>query len=95
MHLPVVMVTAKAMLESKLEALGGGADDYILKPFDAAELVARVENLIEIRRALKARSSLDLRLDPSEIDEPSADQIFLDRVSEIVEENIRDGGALA
>ena len=91
-HIPVVMLTAKATLESKLEALEGGADDYILKPFDSKELTARVENLIEIRRALKAGGGFEFRLEPSEIEEPSADQIFLDRVAEIVEENIRDGG---
>jgi signal transduction histidine kinase/DNA-binding response OmpR family regulator len=91
-HIPVVMLTAKATLESKLEALETGADDYILKPFDASELIARAENLIEIRKALSTRTPPDIRLEPGEVDEPSSDQIFLDRVAGIVEENLRDGG---
>jgi signal transduction histidine kinase/DNA-binding response OmpR family regulator len=91
-HIPVVMLTAKATIESKLEALHGGADDYILKPFDANEVVARVENLIEIRRMLAARGGGGFTLEPSEIDEPSADEVFLETVSSVVEENLRDGG---
>ena len=82
----------KASLESKLEALGEGADDYILKPFNANELVARVENLIEIRRVLREKISPDFKVEPSEVDEPSTDMVFLDRVNEVVEQFIGDGG---
>ena len=46
---PVLMLTALADVEEKLEAFEAGADDYVTKPFDPRELVARVEALI--RRA--------------------------------------------
>ena len=45
-HIPVVMLTAKADTADRLKALRIGVDDYLLKPFYEAELVARVENLL-------------------------------------------------
>jgi DNA-binding response OmpR family regulator len=46
---PVLMLTARDELDSKLKGLEGGADDYLTKPFDLAEFLARVRALI--RRA--------------------------------------------
>lgn len=45
-HLPVVMLTARADLRDKLKALRTGVDDYLLKPFEEEELLARVANLL-------------------------------------------------
>ncbi|HKX11616.1 MAG TPA: ATP-binding protein [bacterium] len=47
---PFVLLTARTMTESRLEGLGHGADDYLTKPFSEAELLARVHNLIALRR---------------------------------------------
>ncbi len=47
--LPVLMLTAKARMEEKIIGLDGGADDYLVKPFGMAELLARL-------RALRRRS---------------------------------------
>jgi adenylate cyclase len=47
--LPVVMITAEGP-EEKLSALDAGADDFILKPFDRSELLARVRSLLRIKR---------------------------------------------
>lgn len=46
-HIPVVMLTARADLRDKLKALRIGVDDYLLKPFEEEELLARVENLLK------------------------------------------------
>jgi len=48
-HTPVLMLTAKDELEARVRGLEGGADDYLTKPFDLSELLARVHALI--RRA--------------------------------------------
>lgn len=46
---PVIVLTAKDTIDDKVDVLRGGADDYVTKPFDIKEVVARVE--VQIRRA--------------------------------------------
>ena len=58
-QIPVILLTAKTMIESKIEGVEHGADDYITKPFNAKELVARVKNLIETRKMLKAKTLME------------------------------------
>src|SRR4029453_19222067 len=48
-YLPVVMITASDQ-EERVRALEAGADDFIQKPFDQAELLARVHSLLRIKR---------------------------------------------
>lgn len=49
-HIPVVMLTARADIQDKLRALRIGVDDYLTKPFEEEELLARVENLLQRRQ---------------------------------------------
>ncbi|HEY9085479.1 MAG TPA: response regulator transcription factor [Candidatus Tyrphobacter sp.] len=42
-HVPILMLTAKSGLEDKIQSLGAGADDYLVKPFVFEELIARVQ----------------------------------------------------
>jgi response regulator RpfG family c-di-GMP phosphodiesterase/signal transduction histidine kinase len=49
-HIPVILLTAKAELQSKIEGLGEGADDYLIKPFHYQELKARIRSLLNQRR---------------------------------------------
>ena len=54
-HIPIILLTAKAALESRLEGLKRGADAYLTKPFSPEELTLRIGKLIEIRRLLQVR----------------------------------------
>lgn len=65
--LPVLMLTAKAETKQKLKGFDLGADDYLVKPFDPLELVARVKVLLKRYHLLKAEtfSIGHLKLDPS------------------------------
>ncbi len=46
-HIPVIMLTARADVRDKLKALRIGVDDYMTKPFEEEELLARIENLLK------------------------------------------------
>ncbi len=54
-HIPVIIVTAKTTDDDKLQGLKLGVDAYLYKPFNAEELVLRVENLLEKQRLLRER----------------------------------------
>ena len=47
--IPVILLTAKATQEDKIRGLDAGADDYVVKPFDSFELMARVRAMIRIK----------------------------------------------
>jgi DNA-binding response OmpR family regulator len=65
-HTPILMLTAKAQLEDKIEGFNSGADDYLTKPFAFEELLARIKALGKRPKNLTKRelSVLDLTLDP-------------------------------
>jgi signal transduction histidine kinase len=48
--IPVILLSARAGEESRVEGMGAGADDYLVKPFSARELLARVESHIKLQR---------------------------------------------
>ena len=54
-HIPVLMLTARTALETRLESIKFGADAYLQKPFNTLELMAWVDNLLENRRLLQQR----------------------------------------
>ena len=91
-HIPVILLTARASSESKIEGLETGADDYLTKPFNARELEVRVKNLIEQRRRLQERFQRELLVEPSEVTVTSMDEQFLQKVMAIVEAHMDDAG---
>ncbi len=52
-HIPIIMLTAKADIDSKLNGLERGADAYMMKPFNKEELLLRIKKLLELRRKLQ------------------------------------------
>lgn len=89
-HIPLILLTARASGESKVEALETGADDYIVKPFDARELMVRVRNLIETRRALREKFRENIVLEPAEITISSSDAKFLKKLMEAIERHMAE-----
>jgi DNA-binding response OmpR family regulator len=89
-HIPIILLTAKAGQENKIEGLETGADDYLTKPFDAKELLVRVKNLIALRRKLRERFSLGQVLKPGEIVVTSIDDAFLRKAMGVVEQRLGD-----
>ncbi|MBI5858311.1 MAG: tetratricopeptide repeat protein [Sphingobacteriales bacterium] len=88
-HIPVIMLTAKATAESKIEGLKTGADDYLVKPFDGDELIARIQNLIEQRRKLRELYSKKIiSITPDKVELQSQENIFLEKIRAAIDENL-------
>ncbi len=87
-HIPVILLTAKASSESKIEGLETGADDYLTKPFDSKELLIRVKNLLEQRRQLKEKFSKEIKISTDSVTTTSLDNEFLNKALTIAEKNI-------
>ncbi len=91
-HVPIIMLTAKAGMDNKLVGLKTGADDYLTKPFDPNELLARTKNLIEQRQKLrKLFSNKEITTNPKMVTVTSIDQKFLERVLSLLEEEFSYG----
>ncbi len=91
-HIPVILLTAKAGSENKIEGFETGADDYLVKPFEPKELLARVKNLIDLRRKLRERFKAGQVLKPGEITVSSIDDTFLQKAKSIVEAHMSEEG---
>jgi signal transduction histidine kinase/DNA-binding response OmpR family regulator/ligand-binding sensor domain-containing protein len=89
-HIPVILLTARATSEGKLEGLDIGADDYVIKPFDAREVLARVKNLIMLRRNLRAKYGQQFTLTASTMEVTTLDERFLKNLKEKIEQHIGD-----
>lgn len=92
-HIPIILLTAKADVQSRLAGLRRGADAYLSKPFHQEELLVVLENLLESRRKLQAKYQqkvlASMPLAPA-ADTPDIEDSFLQKVRAIVEKNISD-----
>ncbi|MEZ0485709.1 hybrid sensor histidine kinase/response regulator transcription factor [Fibrella aquatica] len=93
-HIPVVMLTAKTTVEDRIQGLELGADDYLTKPFNQAEIQARVRNLIQQRQSLYQWFTTHLPVPPDTTLVPpaplTAEQRFIDRLTGIVVQHLDD-----
>ncbi len=87
-HIPVILLTAKASQESKLEGLETGADDYLTKPFSSIELIVRIKNLLGQRKHLREKFAREIKIDLSTIAVTSLDNEFLRRAFDVAEKNL-------
>ncbi|MFV0593982.1 MAG: two-component regulator propeller domain-containing protein [Draconibacterium sp.] len=89
-HIPVLLLTAMHSKEHELKGLTTGADDYITKPFDLSVLQAKVDNMLSMRDLLKEKYTSTMVLEPTNVVLSSPDERFLQKVIDVVEENIAD-----
>ena len=93
--IPVMLLTARASRESRLSGLTEGADDYLTKPVDMAELLVRARNLVTSRRRQAARvptigtpqSRLTLQAGAAL---PAGSQVFLERLNSVLADHVGD-----
>jgi len=85
-HIPIILLTAKASQEQKLEGLEEGADSYIPKPFNKRHLQIRVKKLIELRKKLQETYKSPMTVNEEEGQISRLDRKFLNKISKIVEE---------
>jgi DNA-binding response OmpR family regulator len=89
-HIPVVMLTAKADIDSRLAGLERGADAYLAKPVDERELHIQLRNLVELRKRLYERyRSLERFPETSDVSIKKEDE-FMIKVRQVLETNLQD-----
>ena len=102
-HIPIIVLSAKASLEDRLQGLKAGIDDYITKPFSATYLKQRIENIIGQRRMLQQTLLTQLgesigadrtrNIERFRLDEPQivdADQEMMESLMKYIESRIDD-----
>ncbi len=95
-HIPIILLTAKSAIDAKIKGLRTGADDYLTKPFNTDELLARMDNLVETRRRLRLRygqlsaSALTPNADDEATFLTAPDREFLRRFTFMVEQHLPD-----
>ena len=97
-HIPIIVLSAKASLDDRLQGLREGIDDYITKPFSATYLKLRVENIIGQRRMIQQNNVTQLdsaAADTYRLESPQivdADKEMMKRLMVYLEENIANPG---
>lgn len=90
-HIPILLLTAKAAVESRLEGFAAGADDYIAKPFQVDELRGRVRNRLEhqLRTRRHFRTQLLGEGNLPTISQAPQDE-FMNRVYKVLSDRLDD-----
>ena len=103
-HIPVVVLTAKTDLDTQVEALKTGADDFITKPFSSTYLRAKIENILQQRKKLQEVFLANLseyqqesnkkliEVSPSAPVVESYDDKLMKKLMGIMEENLENSG---
>lgn len=89
-HIPVIILTAKASEDDKIEGLELAADDYVTKPFNIKELLLRIRNTIANRQKLREKYQKSITVNPSEVTATSLDEQFLTKALDIIENHLSE-----
>ena len=89
-HIPVILLTARNTLQSKIEGLELGADAYIEKPFSPKHLLAQIDNLLTNRNKLKDFFASSPLTHIKSIAYSKADEEFLEKITDIISNNLKN-----
>lgn len=87
-HIPIILLTAKVGDVNELEGLKSGADDYIVKPFNAQALIVKVERLIATRREMQKKFQKELVINPLGLVFQSEEEKFAKILQEVLEKHL-------
>jgi signal transduction histidine kinase/ligand-binding sensor domain-containing protein/AraC-like DNA-binding protein len=91
-HIPVILMTALASVENKIEGYKMGADDYITKPFEPELLKIRVRNILNNREKLISGYKNDFSITPKELTLSKPDEDLIQNIIDFVEKHIDNSG---
>ncbi len=89
-HIPVILLTAKNTLKSKIEGLEHGADAYIEKPFSPEHLQAQISSLLANRNKIRAYFARSPLAHIQSMAHTKADEHFLDALNTLIHEHLDD-----
>lgn len=89
-HIPIIMLTAKADTDSRIQGIETGADAYLAKPFNKRELIATIENLIDSRKRLREHYTQERTWLHDNAMMPAMERDFIGRIRQIVLDNVDD-----
>jgi len=102
-HIPIILLTSRHDLESKLKGWHHQVDEYLTKPFNVDELKIRIENLLAIRNLLKSRNNqkalksshieqdlLDKLIDTASVEQINKQDVFIEKLNQTLEKQHTD-----
>ncbi len=89
-HIPVILLTAKNTLQSKIEGLSIGADAYIEKPFETEYLLAHIASLLNNRKKIREYFVNTPFVHLKSVAHNNPDELFLEKLNQHIRENIDD-----
>lgn len=89
-HIPVILLTAKNNLQSRIEGLEIGADAYIEKPFSPEHLQVQIANLLSNRNKIKDYFAKSPLVHIKSMAYSKADEIFLEHLNEVIQKNLEN-----
>ncbi|RRB06403.1 hybrid sensor histidine kinase/response regulator transcription factor [Larkinella rosea] len=92
-HIPVVMLTARATVENRIEGFELGADDYLTKPFNQIEIAVRVRNLVQKQTRLQAYfGGMARAILPGDEATKTKEEAFLLKAKAVIEQHLVESG---
>jgi YesN/AraC family two-component response regulator len=89
-HIPIILLTAKAGQENEITGLETGAEDYLIKPFNAQVLRAKVDTLLNNRAKTRKYYDHEVQLKPAMFEYNKTEEKFFKKLQHIIDEKLQD-----